>query len=283
MTVKLDVSGNLPPGQSMTVTLLADGPGNLDGTTTFIVTGSNTVEKIVTLTTAGTLSNMVYKATPTFAWKLVCGTGTNSAGSTGPHTICVTYGMPLSPPFQDGYGNLYNPLYDFALEKACGYVNGDTNIVSKIASGIDGNVNYDPSFLLPPGHPLTAYSSASGGLCADLSYLLRGLMRSIGIAGTVTFYWGGLDNTTMYRYKVGSTGEDIVTFRVLRAAHDSAPLNPHFSYHAVVPYAGVLYDPSYGISYTTLVFDETAFGTTSQQFSSTFPSFAVQSGWVCPH
>ncbi len=95
MTVKLDVNGHLPPGQTKTVTLLADGAGNLDATTTFDVTGSNTVGvTIPNLTTTGTLSNMVYNATPTFNWYLICGNGTNSAGSTGPHTIYVTYGTP---------------------------------------------------------------------------------------------------------------------------------------------------------------------------------------------
>lgn len=94
MTVKLDVNGNLPDGQSKTVTFLADGPDNLDATTTFDVTGSNTVEKTVTLTTSASLSNLVYKATPTFTWKLICGGGTNSVGSSS-HTVYVTYAAPI--------------------------------------------------------------------------------------------------------------------------------------------------------------------------------------------
>ena len=94
MTVKLDVNGNLPPGQSKTITLLADGPDGLDATTAIDVTGSNTVEVTKSLTTTGTLTNVVYKVTPTFTWKLICGNGTNSAGSSS-HTIYVTYGTPV--------------------------------------------------------------------------------------------------------------------------------------------------------------------------------------------
>ena len=133
------------------------------------------------------------------------------------------------------------------------------------------------------GHPLNAYSISGGCLCADLAFLLRGLLRSIGADGNVTFYWAGTNSSAMRQFIEGSSGNTGPTFRVLRAAHDSASLNPHFSYHAIVPSGGLLYDPSYGISYSALIFNETAFNNTPQQTSTTFPTSAFQSGWICPH
>ena len=112
---------------------------------------------------------------------------------------------------------------------------------------------------------------------------MRGLIRTIGIDGDVLYIWGGNNNTTLRRFIVPSTGSTISTFRVIRALHDSAPANPHFSYHAVVRLGGVLYDPSYGLSYGALTFDETANNTTPQQTSLSFPTSVVQSGWMCPH
>ena len=87
----------------------------------------------------------------------------------------------------------------------------------------------------------------------------------------------------MRTFIVGSAGDTNSTFRVVRAVHDSASANPHFSYHVIVPSGGLLYDPSYGISYPVLTFSETAFNTTPQQTSTSFPSYLTQSGWICPH
>ena len=39
-----------------------------------------------------------------------------------------TFADPLSPPFKNDAGNTYDPLYDFALQKACGDANGGWNM-----------------------------------------------------------------------------------------------------------------------------------------------------------
>ncbi len=240
MTVKLDVNGNLPPGQSKTLTLMADGPGSLDATTTFNVTGSNTVEETATLTTSTTLSNMVYKTAPTFSWKLICGDGTNSIGSSGPHSTYVVNATPL-----------VSPLYHLALEKACGYANGDTNVVAKINSGIDGELIYRPSQDRPVGYEtgngsvLKAYDDGAAQ-CDVNAYLLQYLLGSVGVDASVVYYWGGVAATEGTYYNNPDGG--ICSFRCDRPAHNDAGANPRFTFHAMTDVAGTIYDPSYGLT-----------------------------------
>jgi len=177
-------------------------------------------------------------------------------------------------------------LYDLALEKACGAANGSSDvstIASRINQQVASNTFYNPGRALFD-HPLAAYNQQS--LCADLASLLRGLMRSIGIDASVRYIWAGPDATTKRLFVLGSVGDQgglNPSFRVIRAAADAAPANPHFGYHAVVPLGGILYDPSYGISYSSLTFAETAFTSTPQQGSTSFPFLITQSGWTCPH
>jgi hypothetical protein len=244
MTVKLEVNGNLPPGQTKTVTLLADGPENLDATTTFDVTGSNTVEKTVTLTTTGTLSNMVYKATPQFNWYLICGNGANSIGSSGPHTIYVTHAGPL-----------VTPLYDRALDKACGYINGNSNYASRVNSGIDSDLTYRPWQPKPAG-----YETGSGGVlrayddraaqCDVNAFLLKYLLESIGESGgNVTYYWGGVNpGEGTYYHGPGWPVDAWCSFKRDRPLHDDAPANPRFTFDAMTIIGGTVYDPSHGLT-----------------------------------
>jgi hypothetical protein len=56
------------------------------------LTGST---ETVSITTTGSLTNVVYEVTPTFNWSLVCGNATNSIGSST-HTIYVTYADPIA-------------------------------------------------------------------------------------------------------------------------------------------------------------------------------------------
>jgi len=64
---------------------------------------------------------------------------------------------------------------------------------------------------------------------------------------------------------------------IIRAAHGVAEVNPHFTYHAVVPVGGEWYDPSYGLHYASLTFDETAYsGSVDQKTSTTFPTTIIQ-------
>lgn len=257
----------------------------IDGTAINDATNADGDVDDIAGTAAITGADAVKTLTPTFTWEISFDNGATwgPASDSGPHTMHWTETAPLIPPFRDFSGNSYAPLYDRALDKACGYVNGDADISGKITTGVDNDINYDPGELLPDSNPLIVYDSASAGaLCGDLAFLLRGLMRSVGVDGTVLFKFGGTNTSTGRRYRRGSTGGIHITFRVLRGAHDDAELNPHFSYHAVVSKGGSLHDPSYGLVYPSLVFDETAFNSTPQQTSTSFPGF-VDSTYVCPH
>jgi hypothetical protein len=238
------------------------------------------------LTTSNASSTTVITTTPTYTWEITYdGYQWYSMGSSGPHTLHWTYAAPMSPPFRDFDGNTYG-LYDLALEKACGAAAGSadqTTIVQRINTSVASDTFYEPSQALS-GNPLNAYTHSC--LCADLALLLRGLMRSVGIDGSVQYIWGGLDSSTQRKFirpSQGNQGEFNPTFQVLRSATDGAEANPHFTYHAVVPFGGQLYDPSYGINYASLVFNETACFNTPQQTSTTFPGFYVQSGCSCGH
>ena len=253
------------------------------------ITISGTSVTITGITTTSALETTVKTTTPTFTWEISYDTGTSwiSMGNSGPHTMYWTYAAPLSPPFRDFSGATYAPLYDLALQKACDPANGTADIatiVSRINQRVDADIFYDPGNQVF-GHPLNGYSQSC--LCADLALLLRGLIRSIGIDGSVLYKWGGTDSSTQTKYIIGSIGThgiDNPTLMVTRSLHDGAPANPHFSYHAVLQVGSTLYDPSYGLSYASLSFAETANNnSTPQQTSTTFPSFYAQSGWVCPH
>ena len=253
------------------------------------VTLSGTSTTITSITTTLALESTVKISSPTFTWEISYDGGNTwfPMGNSGPHKIYWTYGAPLSPPFQRSFNGVTDPaLYDLALEKACGAANGSSDaatIVSRINNQVASETFYNPGFLLP-GHPLGAYTHEC--LCADLASLLRGLIRSIGIDGPVQYIWAGPNSITTRLFIIGSIGDEgsfNPSFRIIRNSTDGARTNPHFAYHAVVSVGSTLYDPSYGLSYGTLVFDETAFTTTPQQTSTAFPPLVTQSGWTCPH
>lgn len=197
-----------------------------------------------------------------------------------------TNAAPLSPPFQNDNGNTFSTLYDLALQKACGYANGASNlgtVINNINTGIDNDINYQPSVSIGTQHPLIAYSTPSGCQCSDLSNVLRGLLRSIGIDGTTLYIWAGSNATTLTTYKIGSTGDTFPSFRISRSAHDSAVANPHFRFHSVVSANNTWYDPSYGLTYSNLSFTETANNNTPQRVSSNLWISEASSTFTCPH
>lgn len=239
---------------------------------------------------AGTsaLSTVVTITTPTFDWEVSYDSGQSweSAGQSGPHTMYWTYEKPFDPPFRDTKGKQYSPLYDLALDKACTYADGLADIPSialKITEGIESEVYYAPSVLVP-GHPLRIYTTGKA-LCWNNADLLRGLCRSIGIDATVTFYWGGKDLSTMTKYAMTSGGN--VSFRVTAPKQDDAVENPHFTYHAITAISGDLYDPSYGVArpagITVTETAQVAGAAVPTQDSTTFPTAQQSSGWTCPH
>ncbi|MDQ3220550.1 MAG: hypothetical protein M3Q26_07370 [Acidobacteriota bacterium] len=197
-----------------------------------------------------------------------------------------TYDAPLSPPFKNDNGNTDAALFDLALQKASGYANGSSTlstIIGSVNTGVDGDINYNPSNSIFNQHPLNAYSDPLGCQCSDLANLLRGLLRSIGIDGTTLLIWAGPDVSTLSRYTVGSTGNTNPSFRIIRDAHDSVGQDPHFKFHAVVSTNSTWYDPSYGLSYSSLSFSETANNNTPQQVNSSFWTTQPLSVFACPH
>jgi hypothetical protein len=275
-----------------------------NGTTVIVQTqpisigGAQTVVSPFIVTQA--LENTVKTTEAIFTWEITYNGGTTwtSLGLSGPHTMHWTYATPLSPPFHSfeeppDPGSDSPELYDRALEKACGYSNGASSvatILTNINQGIDNEIYYNPGFHVG-GHPLNAYTGITPQcLCGNMTALFRGLIRSIGIDGQVLYYFGGFNATTITRFTVGSQGacgNFCPTLRIIRGMKDGAPTDPHFIYHAVVSSNGLLYDPSYGISYPTLSIAETAFlGSPQQvpvQITTAFPLNTTHSGWTCLH
>jgi hypothetical protein len=250
------------------------------------LSGSSLTVTGINVTSA--LENNVRTTTPNFTWEISYNNGTSwrSFGSSGPHTMHWTYAAPLSPPFRDDTGFTYSALYDLALQKACGYANGASDlgtIISNVNTGVDSQINYNPAQDIRDQHPLDAYTVFGGCQCADLANLLRGLLRSIGIDGTTLYIWAGPNSSALRRYTVGSSGER-PSLRIMRGAHDgSTEVNPHFLFHAVVSTNGTWYDPSFGLTYSSLSFIETANNNTPQQVQPSYRTSETLSSFVCPH
>ena len=131
MHVEIKLDPPVPDGLTIPATLVADA-GDLQGSAPVNLSGSNVTKDI----TVGTLSNMVYKATPTFKWKFLINTpsglGSNEFDQTT-HTIYVTYADPIS----DG-----GSLTPQRLDKAVSPANGTSNVLT-IANAIYSNLYND--------------------------------------------------------------------------------------------------------------------------------------------
>ncbi len=279
MFAELSVSPSLPNSEAMI--RVKDG-STVIATKAFTLSGSSAT--VTGISTMAPLENTVKSTTPTFTWDISFNGGSSwsSIGTSGPHTLYRTYDAPLSPPFKNDDDDEFPPLYDLALDKATCYSNGASTvgeIISKInglptdgppqgnscGTSVQGDIYYDPAISIGTLHPLQAYAVPNGIQCSDNAFLLRGLLRSIGIDGTVRYIWAGPNASTIYLYQVGSNGR-IVSFRIDRSAHEgSTETDPHFSFHAVVAANGTWYDPSFGGSYSTLPFTETLNSSSIQQ------------------
>jgi hypothetical protein len=80
------------------------------------------------------------------------------------------------------------------------------------------------------------------GQCSGHSKLMTHLTHSAGIGARPQYRWGGEWNRVWAFYYSGGAG----SLRFLAPVNDFAPLNPHFTFHAITDVAGGLYDPSYG-------------------------------------
>ncbi len=219
----------------------------------------------------------------TYSWD--GGATWKNANATGPHKVFLVYNTPIEA-----------PLFDFALQKACGYATNESTVsgvASKINKGIPSDMSYDPGFAAP-GHVLGYYGYGSC-LCMNNAALMAYLCRSIGLAASMVYVWGGRSaaEQTMFSF-LGSS----VSFRVLVAAKDSADENPHFTYHVQTRVSGTDYDPSYG-NVGLITLNETApaaaplpAATRQTKIASVVSglpggwppwSSSTNSGWTCPH
>lgn len=207
------------------------------------------------------------------------------ANNTGLHKVYLVYNTPIE-----------SPLFVFALDKACGYATGESTsagVAAKINKGIPSDLKYDPGFAAP-GHVLGYYGMGSC-LCQNNAALMAYLCRSVGLAASMVYVWGGRTATEQTTYDF--TGGD-VSFRVLVPAKDSADENPHFTYHVQTRVSGVDYDPSYG-NVGLITLNETAPAAPPQPTAGRqtklasvvsgepggWPPWSTRSssGWKCPH
>ncbi|HKX26919.1 MAG TPA: transglutaminase domain-containing protein [Blastocatellia bacterium] len=235
----------------------------------------------------------VKAASYTYNWEISTGNSGNwySLGSTGPHTVYYTFNPPIANPFNDMYGNTYPNLYDKALEYACGNAGGalfEHDVIAKVNAAVGRDIYYDPSKATPAQHPLK-FLTERRAQCADNAELLRGLLRSIGIQAATEYFWGGDIASKVrayYSYRIYA-----VTMRLLSPVNDDAPVNPHFSFHAIVranatPVPGLpeIWDPSYGIQRPGIGLDEVATGyglVTNPSYGN--PLNRVITTFVCTH
>lgn len=137
-----------------------------NGTTTIAslsnITYSGATFVVSPINVTKVMESTVKKSTPTFTWEISYDNGTSwlALGNSGPHTMYWTYATPLSPPYRNfnarGHTTDFPPLCDLALEKACGYANGNSilsTILSNINQGVDNDIFYAPGVFVA-GHPL---------------------------------------------------------------------------------------------------------------------------------
>jgi hypothetical protein len=225
---------------------------------------------------SGKLENKVKKASLELDWSVSYDKGKtwSPLGKTGPHKIYQVQAAPLEA-----------ALYDFALEKACGYVNGDADALAKINKGIPVDLQYDPGAYRSDANPLGYYRFPSC-LCMNNAKLMAYLARSIGIDATVKYIWGGdaADRVVFYWAEMAPIpGEDgNCSFRVLVRQKDFADKDPHFTYHAQTVSGGQTYDPSYG-NIGLISLNETAPGSSRQTGPAWPPARYSTVAWRCPH
>ena len=221
------------------------------------------------------LENKVKKITPTFSWavakpntKTDAQKAWHAAGNSGAHTIYLTYDRPKDSPriFEHKQGSStkgLTRLFDKALEEACAIIDAEganSDMHLALAEGLKSKLHLKSTVSLPSSkHPLLLFDTANyKAECADQAHLLRGLLRSIGLDGTVTYYFNGFTEpgghgttkTVLSLYEAPKEGRRGSSRWNEDKAEDSEPAFPHFTYHAVVKHNGSLYDQSYGKKYT---------------------------------
>jgi transglutaminase-like putative cysteine protease len=175
-------------------------------------------------------------------WELSTDGGStwSTAGRTGPHRVYWTYAIPLTPPFGNMIGNSFPLVYDRALEIATNAAAGATDeasIKGRLNTALREQLLYDPNEA-GRGRPLFT-AGRKREQCDDISQLMRGLLRSIGIDAQVWYLWGGgFGPGGVVPYWYEAPNDEIATFRVERPEEDDNDPNPHFTFHAVVGGSG---------------------------------------------
>lgn len=209
----------------------------------------------------------VKKGEYTFNWEMRINNSTwRSIGNSGPHTIYWTWDAPKTNPFVIDMSNdpiggfrqdIYPRIYDRALEIACGNANGASSIqdiVDANNKGVYDNAPYQYTRLPSGVHPLQKYNASipnNGSNCMSHASLLTGLLKSIGIDASTNYLWGGNSQERHWYIYPGYGPNDPVSIKLTRIRYERfgfvAPLNPHFTYHALTTVGNTNYDPSYGL------------------------------------
>lgn len=174
-------------------------------------------------------------------------------------------------------------LYEQGVDKACRYASGAADFAAAINSGLANEIYYDPTRESP--HDLDIYDEGRGQCCCHAHVLVLLISHVTDVSPSPEFVWGGCSNSVIcfYRHETGWWGP---SFQCQRPAVDNAEANPHFTFHVVVPFAGTIYDPSYGVT-GHAPFLETAPAhpeAASFQSGSALPVAAHYVDWTCgPH
>ncbi len=141
-------------------------------------------------------------------------------------------------------------VYDLALEKAFGYVDGDADIQGEINTGMDGDITYDPSEAHK--HDLDLFTTGEGQCCCH-AIVFTQLCRTVGVDAATEYVWGGhaADYVCWFWWQDNppagpSVSDYYCSFQLDKPIHDDAGADPHFTLHAESLSGGTYYDSSYG-------------------------------------
>jgi hypothetical protein len=184
----------------------------LTASTQFTVTGSGTTTVTENLTTTATLSNMVYKAAPTFNWYLICGNGTNSIGSSA-HTLYVAYGPPQPA------GSLTVKRIDWVCTLAAG-ASSPAAIGDLVGPDATGGARFGANSIFGSPPTLTTAWQVMDGYkadCGTLSTLMKYELDLLGASGSAVNFvyschadWSHLSSASSTANETDGSGDILI-------------------------------------------------------------------------
>jgi len=180
-------------------------------------------------------SDGVKMLNPAFTWEVSCdGIIWYPIGISGPHTMYFIDSGPSA-----------SPLYDLGLEKACGYVDGDTDIAGKINTELADKLYYAPQDGCT-NHDLHIFDTGiNRGQCCCHAAVFSLLVSHVTNSNpSLVYLWGGCSSSLSCHYN-NPPNRLGPTFQCDCPTNDDAPYQPHFTFHVEVD-CGTIYDPSYG-------------------------------------